>query len=625
MSFELFPVLQWLDNNGNPLAAGLISTFIAGTNTPQATYTDSTGGTPQANPVVLDSAGRAQIWFAPASYKLVLKTASGVTLMTIDNVSLDNLAATISSLSMTGNLIMQMPTLATSGANQSSNVYSLQGTYWNGAASATDTWQFQNVIGVGTNPTSTLKITHNGSSGLASVNFPSGAVFPNPTFSGTVKSSNFNSVLWVDGVTYMTVMAAYADLPATGGTVMVPPNYLENVAAPWVLNKPYSVIEFTGPATLNFGSNAITVSVGIPGICIKSDIPWGSFVLSLGTGVEFNYTGSGTFITVGASSADTYGFRMNDICVFTNNAGSAAVGVDLIRCPSYELRSLRFIGPGGAVTQQAVILDGTGNFTGGIIYAPNITGYFKGIQLTGSGVNAGNANEIIGGSIASPANGTSLGIDFQAQSGGNVVYGTDIEGHAVGYNLGGTSQGNLIFGRTETCTSGCTLGASTISNEVHLINTNDPVTDSGTNNLVFVFGSTIRGAKLSVAQVDLTGQTAAIGTTTLYAVPASGQYRLSWNSKVTTAAGTSSTLGPLTIVYTDPDGNAVTITAGALQIGGTVNTTVTTNSITTAVLQGIPLVLNCKAGTNITYAMAYASNAANAMAYNLHIRLEPVL
>lgn len=132
------------------------------------------------------------------------------------------------------------------------------------------------------------------------------------------------------------------------------------------------------------------------------------------------------------------------------------------------------------------------------------------------------------------------------------------------------------------------------------------------------------GVPPEVAQVDLTAQTAAVGTTTLYAVPASGagQYRLSWDAKVTTAGSVSSTLGALTIVYTDPDGNAITITAGALQIGGTVNTTVTTNSVTTAALTGIPLILNCKASTNITYAMAYASNAANTMAYNLHIKLE---
>lgn len=123
------------------------------------------------------------------------------------------------------------------------------------------------------------------------------------------------------------------------------------------------------------------------------------------------------------------------------------------------------------------------------------------------------------------------------------------------------------------------------------------------------------------AVVDLLAQNAAIATATLYNVTATGQYRLSWNAKVTTAAGTSSTLGPLTIVYTDPDGVVQTITAAAQISAGTIATSSNGNT-TTTVLIGMPLTLNVKANTVITYAMAYASNAANAMQYNLHIRLE---
>jgi hypothetical protein len=92
---------------------------------------------------------------------------------------------------------------------------------------------------------------------------------------------------------------------------------------------------------------------------------------------------------------------------------------------------------------------------------------------------------------------------------------------------------------------------------------------------------------------------------------------------VTTVAGTSSTLGALTIVYTDPDGVAQTITAAAQSNAGVIETTDAGN-LTTTVLLGVPILLNCKASTNITYAMAYASNAANAMAYNLHLKLEPL-
>lgn len=135
--------------------------------------------------------------------------------------------------------------------------------------------------------------------------------------------------------------------------------------------------------------------------------------------------------------------------------------------------------------------------------------------------------------------------------------------------------------------------------------------------------TTGNGVPSEYATVDLTGQTAAIATTTLYAVPSTGagQYRVSWNAKVTTAAGSSSTLGALTITYTDPDGVAQTITAGAQTSAGAIATTSTGNS-TTTVLLGLPMLLNCKASTNIQYAMAYASNAANAMAYNLHIKVE---
>ena len=131
------------------------------------------------------------------------------------------------------------------------------------------------------------------------------------------------------------------------------------------------------------------------------------------------------------------------------------------------------------------------------------------------------------------------------------------------------------------------------------------------------------GVPSELATVDLTAQTAAVGTTTLYSVPSTGagQYRLSWDAKVTTAAGTSSTLGALTIVYTDPDGVVQTITAPATVPAGTIATTNAGNTTTSSLL-GMPLILNCKASTNITYAMAYASNAANAMNYNLHIKLE---
>ena len=81
---------QFFDNNGVPLAGGLIYTYAAGTTTPQATYTTSAGTIAHANPIVLDSAGRVpggEIWLLFASYKFVLKTSTAVLIATYDNIT----------------------------------------------------------------------------------------------------------------------------------------------------------------------------------------------------------------------------------------------------------------------------------------------------------------------------------------------------------------------------------------------------------------------------------------------------------------------------------------------------------------------------------------------------------
>lgn len=79
-------------------------------------------------------------------------------------------------------------TAATVGANQNSNTLSIRGTLWTGA-SATDTWSLQNVIGSGTNPTTTLTFSHAaGGSGAALIQFPSAAALQFSTDTGISRS-----------------------------------------------------------------------------------------------------------------------------------------------------------------------------------------------------------------------------------------------------------------------------------------------------------------------------------------------------------------------------------------------------------------------------------------------------
>jgi len=130
------------------------------------------------------------------------------------------------------------------------------------------------------------------------------------------------------------------------------------------------------------------------------------------------------------------------------------------------------------------------------------------------------------------------------------------------------------------------------------------------------------GVPSLVATVDLTVQAASIGTTTLYAVPAAGVglYRLNWYIKVTKAATSSSTVGPMTFTHVDAAGITVTTTAvGFTQAGAAA----TSNSVNTTqgTLAGSQLVW-AKASTNITYAFTYASSGVTAMTYDIHIKVE---
>ena len=73
---------QFFTNQGVILSGGLIYTYQAGTTTPQNTYTDSTATVANANPIVLDSAGRltSNVWLATGvPTKFVLATSAGTT------------------------------------------------------------------------------------------------------------------------------------------------------------------------------------------------------------------------------------------------------------------------------------------------------------------------------------------------------------------------------------------------------------------------------------------------------------------------------------------------------------------------------------------------------------------
>jgi len=80
---------QFFDDNGDPLNGGKLFCYEAGTTTNKTTYQDDAGLSAHANPIILDSAGRApeEVWGTTGAYKLVLKTSADSIIWTRDDIA----------------------------------------------------------------------------------------------------------------------------------------------------------------------------------------------------------------------------------------------------------------------------------------------------------------------------------------------------------------------------------------------------------------------------------------------------------------------------------------------------------------------------------------------------------
>lgn len=85
---RLMPPLKYqpLDDEGAIIPGGKLYTYIAGTSTKLTTYTDESGDVSNANPVILDAAGRADVWLGARIYKMILKDADDALIYSQDNV-----------------------------------------------------------------------------------------------------------------------------------------------------------------------------------------------------------------------------------------------------------------------------------------------------------------------------------------------------------------------------------------------------------------------------------------------------------------------------------------------------------------------------------------------------------
>src|SRR5581483_4282051 len=202
------PRCQFFDSNGAPLAGGKVYTYSAGSSNPLTTYknsgSDPGGQVQNSNPIILDAGGFADIWTAAGSYKVVVTDYAGVQQYTVDYLGVPPATGDSSYLKADGSNLPFKSNIAITGqqgtANASTNYSSytveLDASYWNSTAAAKDSWILQDVLGTGANPTSTLNLSHSGSSGSAKLglNGDTLTAWPRGVWTASASAANASSV-----------------------------------------------------------------------------------------------------------------------------------------------------------------------------------------------------------------------------------------------------------------------------------------------------------------------------------------------------------------------------------------------------------------------------------------------
>ncbi len=134
MNLSPLPIQKFFDNNGRPLTGGLLYTYVAGTTTKIATYTDDTGATQNTNPVVLDYRGEARVWLDPTlSYKFTLSPEGDTDPPTRPIWTVDNIASGITLAALTQQIVGRIlwpPTTEETSAGIAITTYAYPPGHW---------------------------------------------------------------------------------------------------------------------------------------------------------------------------------------------------------------------------------------------------------------------------------------------------------------------------------------------------------------------------------------------------------------------------------------------------------------------------------------------------------------
>lgn len=328
------PKMQFVSAAGVPLSGGKVYTYAAGTTTPQATYTDSTGATPNPNPIILDSRGEASIWLGSATYKFKLTDANDVEIWTVDYIS-----APTSGVSpiLSGNVTIDSDTagpalkITQTGTGPVLRVQD---------SADPDVTPFiidtNGNVGLGT-PSPTAQMEATGAVKLGSLSLTSS---PLPLSSGGTNATSASAARASLGVAINTDVIGYV-APGTSGNVLL------SDGTNWTSSPrsvPAIVAADAGKALINNGSvsswgssiisataQATTSGTSIDFAPPTTTIPsWAKRVTVIFNEVSTNGT-SGVIVQLGSTTLQTSGYLSNSWSGGSGNTGAAyttGFGVD---------------------------------------------------------------------------------------------------------------------------------------------------------------------------------------------------------------------------------------------------------------------------------------------------------
>jgi hypothetical protein len=240
-------------------------------------------------------------------------------------------------------------------------------------------------------------------------------------------------------------------------------------------------------------TQTLTVAAGIRNVTIHGcSLRGGSTANGAQGGTVWVYTGSGKAFSIGdpTYAANTPGFLMDNVNVNTASAGSTAQAFYFYRAQELRLDNLYLNGNGGT-GQTGIVLDGTGNYSGGTFIDVQTSLFGTAWLLTGhlSGSvsdDYANASTFIRPHVDCP---TSGGLPITGTYGFNIVGGDgntwaggDVEGCDTMVHFASAATNNTIMGlRNENSTMQYIADSGSSYNMVKFGGTlfNGQITDAG--------------------------------------------------------------------------------------------------------------------------------------------------